>query len=91
MHYVYISVLLVSLCLRIPEPEFCDNAFFLFEVIDHQLQEDMAIWMVTVLDGSPIEWGLPSLSLSGSSSCSVDFLVYAAWMRVPELSLLLMD
>jgi hypothetical protein len=57
MHYVYISVLLVSLCLGIPEPEFCDYSFSLFEVIDHQLQHGMAIWMVTVLDGSPIEWG----------------------------------
>jgi hypothetical protein len=28
MHDMYISVLLVSLCLRVPEPEFCDYAFF---------------------------------------------------------------
>jgi hypothetical protein len=54
MHDMYMSVLLVSLCLRVPEPEFCDYAF-LFQLIDHQLQDGMGIWMLTVLDGSPIE------------------------------------
>jgi hypothetical protein len=55
----------------------------LFQLIDHQLQDGLGIWMLTVLDGSPIEWGLPSLSLSGSS-CSVGFLVCAALVQVAE-------
>jgi hypothetical protein len=83
MYEVNMSVLFVCLCLRIPEPEFCDYAFF--KLIDHQLQDDMGTWMVTMLDRSPIEWGLPSLSLSGSTSCSGGFLVYAAWVRVTVL------
>lgn len=42
---------------------------FVFEVIVNQLQHGMVTWVVAAVERSPIEWGFPSLSLPGSSSC----------------------
>jgi hypothetical protein len=47
-------------------------------------QDGMGTWVIAVVDRSPIEWGLPSLSLPGSSSCSGCFQA-SSWLPTDRI------